>query len=188
MTEYITGLQFLPWHILNVPFISFCCSVPLLISLMLEALILRKLKEMGIGVLAVRWQEQIGGKARGPGCESWDYMNARSHERNPGWSWASKSRLPTKYLNKKKNTASHVEWLPIWAPWTEATAKNRQRLTILIMYHLVLRNKNPLKLGWAKGHCNGKNQGQRIELERVNNWKVKKPETLSRHPIQDKIK
>lgn len=103
MTEYITGLQFLPWHILNVPFISFCCSVPLLISLMLEALILRKLKEMGIGVLAVRWQEQIGGKARGPGCESWDYVNARSHERNPGWSWASKSRLPTKYLNKKKH-------------------------------------------------------------------------------------
>lgn len=82
MIEYITGASSLPWQLLNGPFISLCHSVPLLISLMLQTPILRKLEEMGISVLATEQQGNVGRKARDSGLKSWGDMMAGSPVRS----------------------------------------------------------------------------------------------------------
>ena len=48
--------------------------------------------------------------------------------------------------------------MPRGESWTGANAKNQQALIILTMHHLVVRNKNSLRLPGDEGDFNWKNQ------------------------------
>lgn len=95
----LQGLRFLPPHILNVSFISFCCTVPLLISLMLNMLNRGSLKRWKC---LCRQGIDKGELARRPGTSGWkSRMNAKFHVRNPTWNRTLESMLIIRCLNKK---------------------------------------------------------------------------------------